>query len=237
MLEVRLRPSQGILASTHAIVAGLSAAVPLYQAETAPKAIRGTLTATYQLFITAGILVAYCISIGTREAPGSASWRIVIAIGILFALFLGITIQFMPESPRWLLRQGRDEDAKRSIQRVKRVPYDQENEDVTRMYNEQRDATDYERQLGKAGWLDCFKPQNKTLYRTIVSRLLLSSSLHVSSSDESSPAWHYLTSRSAVDRRAAFCCRPRYMFLVLTNISTLLTGANYFFYVRALLSN
>jgi len=149
-------------------VGGLSAAVPLYQAETAPKAVRGTLTATYQLFITAGILVAYCISIGSREAPGSGSWRIVIGIGILFALFLGITIQFMPESPRWLLRQGRDEEAKRSIQRVKRVPYDQENDDVTRMYNEQRDATDHERQLGKAGWLDCFRPQNKTLYRTIL---------------------------------------------------------------------
>ena len=39
-------------------VGALSAAVPLYQAETDPPQIRGTLTATYQLFITFGILVA-----------------------------------------------------------------------------------------------------------------------------------------------------------------------------------
>ena len=81
-------------------VGSLSAAVPMYQAETAPPQIRGTLTATYQLFITFGILVAYCISIGTRHVSGSASWRIVVGIGILWALILGIGILFMPESPR-----------------------------------------------------------------------------------------------------------------------------------------
>lgn len=43
-----------------------------------------------------------CISIGTRNAPESASWRIVVGVGILWALILGIGILFMPESPRLL---------------------------------------------------------------------------------------------------------------------------------------
>lgn len=41
----------------------------------------------------------------------------------VFAAILGISIQFMPESPRWLLRRGRDEDALASIERVKTVPH------------------------------------------------------------------------------------------------------------------
>ncbi|KAK9900117.1 general substrate transporter [Cystobasidium minutum MCA 4210] len=158
-------------------VGALSAAVPLYQAETAPKAIRGTLTATYQLFITAGILVAYCFAIGTRELDeppqrSSASWRIVVGLGIFFAAVLGISIQFMPESPRWLLRQNRPEEALASIERVKSVPRGSKDPEVEKMFHEQKDAIDYENQVGKAGWIDCFRRPNKTLYRTILGMTL-----------------------------------------------------------------
>ncbi|KAJ7930474.1 general substrate transporter [Mycena leptocephala] len=100
-------------------VGALSAAVPMYQAETAPHQIRGTLTATYQLFITFGILVAYCISIGARGIAGPGSWRTVVAIGILWPLILGIGILTMPESPRWLAKQHRLEEAEHSLARAR----------------------------------------------------------------------------------------------------------------------
>ena len=74
-----------------------------YQAETAPPPIRGTLTATYQLFITFGILVAYCISIGTRDMSGAGSWRTVVGIGFIWPMILGLGILTMPESPRYVL--------------------------------------------------------------------------------------------------------------------------------------
>ncbi|KAL5522913.1 hypothetical protein ACEPAF_1180 [Sanghuangporus sanghuang] len=105
-------------------VGGLSAAVPMYQAETAPAQIRGSLTATYQLFITFGLLVAYCICIGTRTIDGPASWRTVVGIGLVFSTFLGVTIQFMPESPRWCTRNGKVEQARAAIAKVRALPLD-----------------------------------------------------------------------------------------------------------------
>ncbi|KAL5518389.1 hypothetical protein ACEPAH_71 [Sanghuangporus vaninii] len=105
-------------------IGGLSAVVPTYIAECTPPQIRGSLTGTYQLFITFGILIAYCICIGTRELGGSGSWRIVVGLGIAFALFLGISIQFMPESPRWSILHGDVNAARKAISRVKSLPED-----------------------------------------------------------------------------------------------------------------
>ncbi|QRW13528.1 Sugar (and other) transporter [Ceratobasidium sp. AG-Ba] len=155
-------------------VGALSAAVPLYQAESAPKQLRGTLTGTYQLFITFGILVAYCISIGTRETGNSASWRIVIAIGLVWSLMLGVGILFMPESPRWLLKRGRVEEAESSIARVRGYRVEDHHEHVLRDLREMQDSVKYEQSLSRAGWLDCFRPGRKTLYRTLLGMALQS---------------------------------------------------------------
>ncbi|ESK91805.1 monosaccharide transporter [Moniliophthora roreri MCA 2997] len=158
-------------------VGALSAAVPMYQAETAPPQIRGTLTATYQLFITFGILVAYCISIGTRPMRDAGSWQTVVGIGIIWPFILGIGILFMPESPRWLAKSGRMEEAAHSVARTRGVPRSEEqtNPIVLREVDEIRARTEYEKQFaGHAGWIDCFKPKNKILYRTLLGMALQS---------------------------------------------------------------
>ncbi|KAG9316785.1 general substrate transporter [Chiua virens] len=149
-------------------VGALSAAVPMYQAETAPPQIRGALTATYQLFITLGILVAYCISIGTRYAAGSASWRIPVGIGILWALILGIGILFMPESPRL-------EEARLSLARVRGLSSAEANDHyiIQREVEEIRSSVEHEK-ANRGSWIDCFRPQNKTLYRTLLGMTLQS---------------------------------------------------------------
>ncbi|EMD36084.1 hypothetical protein CERSUDRAFT_85182 [Gelatoporia subvermispora B] len=154
-------------------VGSLSAAVPMYQAETAPPQIRGTLTATYQLFITFGILVAYCISIGTRDVSGAGSWRIVVGIGFLWPLILGVGIQLMPESPRWLVRHGRVDDARRAMAIARGISEDEAEKHfvVRRELEDMRAALEYEQKV-KAGWIDCFMPENKQLYRTLLGMTL-----------------------------------------------------------------
>ncbi|TFK67311.1 general substrate transporter [Pluteus cervinus] len=148
-------------------VGALSCAVPMYQAETAPPELRGTLTATYQLFITFGILVAYCISIGTRNIPSGGSWRTVVGIGFLWPVLLSVGILFMPESPRWLAAHHRNKEAQHSLARSAGVPIDQEETDVY-VQNELDEIVKsvQSQNQTRATWTDCFRPPRKILYRT-----------------------------------------------------------------------
>jgi len=156
-------------------VGALSAVVPLYQSETAPKAIRGSLVGTYQLAITFGILVAACFNLGTNElTPSSASWRIPVALGIVFATILGVGILFMPESPRWLEAHGHSEKAKEAVFKLNGTKTEEQNEAAARLYREIQHGVAAEAHRSKAGWLDCFRRENKTLYRTLLGMTLQS---------------------------------------------------------------
>ncbi|KAL8287439.1 hypothetical protein RQP46_003297 [Phenoliferia psychrophenolica] len=152
-------------------IGALSAVVPMYQSETAPKEIRGSLVATYQLFITFGILVAYCISIGTRAIKGSSasgSWRIVLSLNILWALILGAGIYFAPESPRWLMAEGREEEAEHALARIRGVYVADGDLSVKQAFFEIQEAVKAEESMDKFTFLECFKPGEKILYRTIL---------------------------------------------------------------------
>jgi SP family sugar:H+ symporter-like MFS transporter len=156
-------------------VGALSAAVPMYQAETAPPQIRGAMTATYQLFITLGILVAYGISIGTRHMSGGSSWRTVVGLGFIWPAILTVGIQFMPESPRWLASRGRLDEAQHALAVARGVSASEADASyhLRREAEEIRASVEYERSV-RGGWLDCFRVENKTLYRTFLGMSLQS---------------------------------------------------------------
>lgn len=105
-------------------VGALSLLVPMFQAETAPPWIRGALVCTYQLFITLGIFLAACINYGTytHQMNNSASWRTVIGIGWIWTLVLGLGIWGFKETPRFVYRLGRVEEAKQTLMRTYGAP-------------------------------------------------------------------------------------------------------------------
>ena len=94
-----------------------SLTVPLYIAEMAPAGIRGALVSLNQLAITVGIGVAYFID---YAFAGSGNWRWMFISAVLPAIILLIGMIFLPESPRWLARQGFREQALRNFRRLGR---------------------------------------------------------------------------------------------------------------------
>jgi MFS transporter, SP family, sugar:H+ symporter len=98
--------------------------VPMYMAETGPRHIRGSLISTYQLFITFGLFLAACVNFGTYEHQrgNSGSWRIPLGLGFLWPLILAGGITFFPETPRFVYRRGRKEEAKETMMKVYGAP-------------------------------------------------------------------------------------------------------------------
>ncbi|KKY14319.1 putative mfs quinate [Phaeomoniella chlamydospora] len=102
-----------------------SAITPLYISENAPRAIRGALTGLYQLFIVTGVMLAFWINYGAAlHLSGTALYVVPLSMQILPAILLLFFMLFNNESPRFLAKQDRWEDAKRVLARVRNLPQD-----------------------------------------------------------------------------------------------------------------
>lgn len=77
--------------------------VPIYQAETAPRALRGLVTSSLQLMINLGALVASLVTWHTSSMKTNAAWHIPVGLQFLAPTFLLILWFWVPESPRWYL--------------------------------------------------------------------------------------------------------------------------------------
>jgi sugar porter (SP) family MFS transporter len=93
-----------------------SFAVPLYISEISPARIRGSLVSLNQLMITIGIVVSYFVD--DLFAPVSEGWRYMFACGAIPAAILGFGMLFLPGTPRWLMRQGREKEARNVLEKV-----------------------------------------------------------------------------------------------------------------------
>lgn len=133
----------------------ISATIPLYQSETAPKWIRGVIVGAYQLAITIGLLLAAIVNNATQHRSDTGSYRIPIAVQFAWAIILFVGCIFLPETPRWFIKKGRPEKAAKSLSKLRRL--DIEHPAVVEELAEITANHEYELSLGKATYLDCFR--------------------------------------------------------------------------------
>lgn len=88
-----------------------TATIPVWQSETSQAKNRGLLVCLEGAVIAVGTFIAYWIDFGLSYVESSVQWRFPVAFQIFFALILCFGMAFLPESPRWLVRHGYENEA------------------------------------------------------------------------------------------------------------------------------
>ncbi|CAI0543267.1 unnamed protein product, partial [Linum tenue] len=99
---------------------------PVYTAELSPAMNRGFLTSLPEVFIVIGILVGYIVNYALSGLPSNINWRIMLGLAAVPSLVIGFGVMAMPESPRWLVMQGKPDEAKRVLVRISNSPQEAE---------------------------------------------------------------------------------------------------------------
>lgn len=91
---------------------------PVYSAEISSAKSRGFLTSLPELCISIGILLGYVSNYFFSKLTLKLGWRLMLGIAAIPSFVLAVGILKMPESPRWLVMQGRLGDAKQVLSLV-----------------------------------------------------------------------------------------------------------------------
>ena len=110
-------------------VGGIAAVCPIYIAEISPPAIRGRLTGFFESSYQIGAVIGFWINYGivhNIEASSSTTWRIPMGVQLVPAGLLALGIPFLRESPTWLLKRDREEEAYSALSYYRALPTDHE---------------------------------------------------------------------------------------------------------------
>lgn len=120
---------------------------PLYIAEISPVRLRGRLVTMNQLATVSGILAGFVMNYAmARLSPDN--WRLMFGIGAVPALLLSISVLWIPESPRWLIQQGRRERALSILRRLSPVGAEAALSEITSAIQEETGS--YRELLGRS---------------------------------------------------------------------------------------
>jgi sugar porter (SP) family MFS transporter len=153
-------------------IGGMSSITPVFVSENCPPAIRGRVAGLFQEFLVIGSTFAYWLDYGVslHVPEGTSQWRIPVAIQLVPGGLMFIGLFFLKESPRWLMKKGRSEEALNSLAYIRNDS--ETSEEVVKEFAEITAAIQ-EENVATEGmtWKECLKPTNR--YRFFLAFVLM----------------------------------------------------------------
>ncbi|MCM3545449.1 sugar porter family MFS transporter [Priestia megaterium] len=135
-------------------VGGASVTVPTYLAEMSPAESRGKMVTQNELMIVTGQLLAFTFNaiIGNMLGENPHVWRYMLPVAAIPAVFLFFGMLRVPESPRWLVSKGKNDEALTVLQKIR------ENKRAKSELQEIESAYEKEAKMEKATFKDLTTP-------------------------------------------------------------------------------
>lgn len=96
-------------------VGAASALVPAYMSEMAPARLRGRLSGINQTMIVSGMLLSYIVDFLLKDLPETWAWRLMLSLAAVPALILFLGVLRLPESPRFLVKNNKLDEARKVL--------------------------------------------------------------------------------------------------------------------------
>ena len=114
-------------------ICGLSAGIimgntPVYMSEIAPAHARGLLVGMHATTLIMGYILAGILALAFNFVTAPIQWRLQFIMLTIFSLVFAVSVPFIPESPRWLVEQGRITEAADIMERLHRTKADPSSE-------------------------------------------------------------------------------------------------------------
>ncbi|RVX71676.1 hypothetical protein B0A52_03860 [Exophiala mesophila] len=130
---------------------------PAYASEVCPLALRGYLTVYVNLCWAMGQFIAAGVLRGMLQYSSQWSWRVPIAVQWMWPLPIIILVTMAPESPWWLAKNNRFEEAEKALKRLSNRTQEQCRATLAQI----RHTIELESEIQSSGsYLDCFKGVN-----------------------------------------------------------------------------